>query len=471
MRLRTSVAVVLLLLLGLFVALSASLIQTANLLDKSAGELVTAGESIRLAETFKSRLLADNRDAFLYSLMQDPERLVSLQVQRNQIVQRLETLRLLNATKEEVDILDALGQQMASYFAEQEQLRTADIPPLEKYSQISARVDETIVVVEQLIDLNRSQLGELMAQIEDRNRLTDQVAVGLLGVTGLILLGVIYGVTVYAARPLARLSSTVRRYATGDSAARSPISGLYEIREIGRSFNHMADRLEERRQEQVQFIASIAHDLRNPLHSISLVSELLVHKSTEEDRELPSLVLRQVKHLDKLVQDLLESSRIEAGQMDLQLAREDLCPLLKDVVDLHQGTSQAHTFVLELPDEPLFCRCDLGRVSQVLNNLLSNAIKYSPTGGSVRVAAAGDEEAVRVVISDQGVGIPSEDIEKIFKPFYRTAITKGTIPGIGLGLSASRRIIEAHGGRLWVESTPGNGSTFHIELPREPADS
>ena len=227
----------------------------------------------------------------------------------------------------------------------------------------------------------------------------------------------------------------------------------------------MTDRLEDSRNDQFRFIASIAHDLRNPISSMSMASQLLIREGEETERSVAQIIARQAKHLDRLVGDLLDTARIEAGQMDMEFSLQDVCPLIRDAGELHQRDSNVHKLNIELPKGPLVCNCDCGRLSQVMNNLISNAIKYSPNGGVVKVKVWEESNQIVCSVTDQGMGVSQVDLENIFKPFHRSRATKGTIPGIGLGLSASRRIVELHGGELKVESTFGKGSTFYVVLP------
>jgi signal transduction histidine kinase len=153
----------------------------------------------------------------------------------------------------------------------------------------------------------------------------------------------------------------------------------------------------------------------------------------------------------------------------MSLEVQDLRGVVRDAVALHEGMSPAHELVLHLPEAPVPVRCDATRISQVLNKLLSNAIKYSPEGGQVRVDLTATPEAAWIAVKDQGVGIPATEQESIFEPFRRSAATRDTIPGVGLGLAVSRRIIEAHGGLIEVESTQGAGATFRFCLPQVPS--
>lgn len=465
MKLRSSVAIFVSLVLGLFLALSVSLVRTSNLLDRSGRDLAVAGEQIRQAEELKSGVLNHNRNAFLYELNHEPGFRAARRSQRLKIIEVLEILNTLSKTREEEMMLEEVAAEIENYFERRRQLGASALPATALYNRISQDVNRALAVVDRLIDLNASQMRELVVDINSQKQTAELTAGVLLSAASLILAGLIGATFLFAARPLARLAQAFASYGAGETTVRARAEGLQEIRDIATNFNRMADRLELRRQEQLQFIASIAHDLRNPLHSIALVSQLLVHKNIGEEQEMAQVVLRQVNSLDRLVQDLIDTSRIEAGKLDLHFGEHELGELIRDAVELHRGSTHLHNFRLELPPEPVFCRYDRNRMSQVLNNLLSNAIKYSPNGGEVAVEATKEGEQVRVSVSDQGIGIAPEDLSNIFKPFHRTAATRGTIPGIGLGLSASRRIIEAHGGVLVVESTLAKGSTFHLVFP------
>lgn len=468
MKLRTAVAAFVVLVLGLFLALSLSLVRVSSLLDRSGRDLAMAGEQARMAEEFKSRILIHNRNAFLDELSPGAGIGAGTREQRGRIIRVLENMTTFADSAEEEDVLDAVAAEIEDYFQNRRLLSDSALSATEQYIRISRDLERSLSIVDRLIHLNGQQMRELVEVINERKQFAEVTAAVLLFLGGIILLGLIAAIVIFAARPLARLAQSFASYGAGDDTVRADTRGLLEIREIASNFNAMADSLEQRRQEQLHFIASIAHDLRNPLHSIALASELLVHKNVGDEQELAKVVLRQVRSLDRLVQDLLDTSRIEAGQLDLQLAEHDLGTVIRDAVELHRSTSSFHGIQLELPPEPILCHYDRNRLAQVLNNLLSNAIKYSPNGGTVRVEAAKNQEQIRFSVSDQGIGILSEDLGNIFKPFHRTAITKNTIPGIGLGLSASRRIVEAHGGVLIVESEPARGSTFHVIFPCGP---
>ena len=227
-------------------------------------------------------------------------------------------------------------------------------------------------------------------------------------------------------------------------------------------------KLIKQRESQYHFLAGIAHDLRNPLNAIALSSELLSknnEKAGPEFKSMADIIKRQAKQLNRMVGDLLDRIRVESGNLELKLKNENICEIIMDSVELYRSTIEDHELVFSLPEKPVFCPVDALRLGQVTNNFLSNAIKYSPEGGTISVKVEVKKNQAIISVSDQGIGIKKEEREQIFEPFRRTKQTKDSIPGVGLGLSVSKRIVEAHGGRIEIESQLKKGSTFYIYLP------
>jgi signal transduction histidine kinase len=216
---------------------------------------------------------------------------------------------------------------------------------------------------------------------------------------------------------------------------------------------------------QRDFIANVSHELRNPLSTIKGYAQLVRRRKLYDDRAIGA-ILSQTDQLGRLVEDLLEASKLEVGRLELMPKRMDLVARVLAAAEQAQATTQAHRVRVEAPDRPLEGRWDPDRLGQVFQNLLSNAIKYSPAGGDivVRVEAVGRE--ARVAVRDRGIGLAPEALPNLFGRFYRAGIMSGTIQGLGLGLYISKELVEAHGGRLWAESRgPDQGSTFHVALP------
>ena len=387
MKLKTAVSIPALLLSGVFCVLSFALIKTTDLLDFQSREIAKAGESIRVAQSLKNRLLTHNRNSFLYELNNDPSRFASRQKQRDEIVELLiEAEQLINNDEEKL-VFDSVRHVTHAYLAKRDSLDDQPESSERKYMLASIDVDNAISAVDQLVSVNQTQMEQLSSAIRERNNDANAVA-GILFVVGAIILtGVVFAAFTFIARPLTDLARVITRYSEGGVSARVEPRGVTEIKTVSANFNAMTERLEEKRQDQLRFIASIAHDLRNPLNSMSIITELLLSQEQVENRQFLEVIFRQARHLDRLVNDLLDTAHIESGHLALNLSQQDIRILVQDAVELHRTASDLHHFEMELTDETLICQCDSGRLSQVVNNLLSNAIKYSPNGGVITVRA------------------------------------------------------------------------------------
>ncbi len=225
-----------------------------------------------------------------------------------------------------------------------------------------------------------------------------------------------------------------------------------------------------------EFLAMAAHELHTPLTTIVGYSELLASIPPEtfslaQQQEFIGLLHLKALALARLVDDLLDISRIEAGQsIPLQLALFSLTDLLERVVGEYRQQGTPHRFELEVVAEDLELLGDAGRIEQVIENLLSNAVKYSPEGGTVRVVAGSDGRHCSVRVSDQGIGMTAEQAVRVFERFYRADSSDTAARGTGLGMSIAKHIVEAHGGELRIESQPGKGTTVIVTLPLAPPE-
>jgi heavy metal sensor kinase len=237
------------------------------------------------------------------------------------------------------------------------------------------------------------------------------------------------------------------------------------------TFNRMIDRLEASFQQMKQFSADVSHEMRTPITAIrgQLEVALFTAKSTDQYREAMFNALQDIDRLSQMVRALLLLSQAESGQLALQKSRLDLTGVMQDLVEQFQIPAEVAGVRLtsHLPPE---CRAELDRVQieRMVTNLLSNAIKFTSAGGKVSVSVTSLPEHVEIVVEDTGLGIPREYLPHIFDRFYRVP-GSGTAPGpeqgLGLGLSFVAWIVKAHGGKIEVDSMPGKGTRFTIELP------
>lgn len=230
------------------------------------------------------------------------------------------------------------------------------------------------------------------------------------------------------------------------------------------------DQLQELDQLKDEFIGLVSHELRTPLHSINGFVQLLLGDKITDPATRRDCLLRvanQTEHLRRLVEELLDLSRIEAGRLTIDKAPLALGPLITDVVANLRGMAEEKGVTLEvalLPTLPLL-EADGQRLRQVITNLVHNGIKFTPPPGQVTVAAEAEDGEVIISVTDTGPGIPSQALPRLFERFYQIGDVFAHHEGMGIGLYISKRIVEAHGGRIWVKSEVGKGSTFYVALP------
>lgn len=220
-----------------------------------------------------------------------------------------------------------------------------------------------------------------------------------------------------------------------------------------------------------QFLGMAAHDLRNPLHVISTYSEFLLDDLSNildsEQVDFLTTIHDQSQFMARLINDLLDVATIESGKLQLDLQPVDLIKLTENNLVRNRLIAARKKITLLLETSPIHpLLLDPTKIEQVLDNLITNAIKFSPTGSKVTIRVQSTEKEVLLTVQDEGQGIPAEEVEKLFKPFQRTSVksTAGE-KSTGLGLAIVKRIIEEHGGKIWLKSQVGLGSTFFISLP------
>lgn len=225
-----------------------------------------------------------------------------------------------------------------------------------------------------------------------------------------------------------------------------------------------------------EFLASMSHELRTPLNTILGFSELLSEESAgilnEKQKRFLSHIQRDASHLLELINDVLDLSKIEAGRLELRLERFPMAVAAAEVLTSVRPLAATKGIALDSDlDTKLILKADRLRFKEILYNLLSNAIKFTPSGGRVWIESSNFGGSVCIVVGDTGIGISAEDQEPIFESFRQaSATTKGVREGTGLGLAITKRLVEHHGGRIWVESEPGRGSRFFFTLPLTEAD-
>ncbi|MDW8069730.1 MAG: ATP-binding protein [Anaerolineae bacterium] len=269
-------------------------------------------------------------------------------------------------------------------------------------------------------------------------------------------------------RPLQALRQASRRIAAGDFHARIPSRETGELGEVAQAFNRMAEALAQAEQQRRQMLADIAHELRTPLGIMQGHLEALMDGVLPLELEQIAQIHDEVRHLARLVEDLRLLTLAEAKQLRLDRELVDLKRLIEESVDgiALQAAEKGIHLEVQLPGELPLVLADPIRLRQVLMNLLTNAVRYTPPGGQVTVKAQVHGDVVRISVRDTGVGIAPEDLPHVFDRFYRVEKSRARSDGgSGLGLAIVKHLVEAHGGRVGVESAPGEGAHFFFTLP------
>ncbi len=294
-------------------------------------------------------------------------------------------------------------------------------------------------------------------------------------------------------KPINKLEEKSCQISSGDLTARVSLHTNDELEKLGSSFNVMAESLMQNRdslEEKVakatkdlalanqdllkldklksNFLANMSHELRTPLTAVRGSIDYLERKLTnQEDKEFVKIIEKNILRLTRLISNLFDFTKLEAGTIDWEFEKQDIPQLVREVIDIMtpQALGKKNTIILDCP-EYLEAVIDLDRMEQALVNLLDNAIKFSKIGGKINIQVKTEDNNVQISIEDKGMGIPGENLETVFEKFYTTNEPGIKNQGAGMGLAISKAIIKAHKGRISVESDPGISTTFYITLPK-----
>ncbi|MDR7584663.1 MAG: ATP-binding protein [Armatimonadota bacterium] len=316
----------------------------------------------------------------------------------------------------------------------------------------------------------RRMMVQMMGAPEQRLLADVRRATWLAALAGAVLAAVVGTVTARRiTAPLRRLADAAGRIGAGDLTSTVPAAGDDELGELARTFNAMAADLRRAEEARRRLLADIAHELGTPLAVLQANVEGMLDGVVESSPERLASLHAQIRVLTRLVRDLRDLSLAQQGQLPLDRRAMDLAALTREVVELSRPLAEEKGIALTVhAPGALPVVADRDRIAQVLQNLLANALRYTEHGG-VTVAVQGDAAEGMVEVSDSGPGIPAEELPYVFERFYRVDRSRARATGgAGLGLTIVKTLVEAHGGRVWARSRPGQGSTFGFALPVRP---
>lgn len=311
----------------------------------------------------------------------------------------------------------------------------------------------------------------LLTQRDENFRLSSFEAIALAGLAS-VLLSVFMGLVFSRAltRPVRVISQAAQRIKEGELSARSGLSGDDDLGQLGETFDEMAESIERDRELERRLTADVAHELRTPLMSILATVEAMQDEVLPCDQEHLALVSSETKRLSRLVDSMLRLSRLENGSVHLHIEPVDVVSFVRDIAVSHRALLEdmglEMVFEDETPTGKLMVELDRDTVTQAVTNIVSNAMRYTPAPGKITVCVAEADGGVVISVTDTGIGIAPEDIDRVFGRFWRAEESRNRVAGgLGVGLAVTKEIVDRHYGHISVESEQGVGTTFSLFLP------
>jgi signal transduction histidine kinase len=386
----------------------------------------------------------------------------------------------LSASYEPLFVRITADGESAMFFSMPSGWDRFDVPALsiapagERWSEVSAAGSE------ERLEVASARLASGPVLQVGRSTANRQALLGIFRESALLLLGAVLlaglaggtAITWSALSPLRELNRTVLTILrTGSTKERIAVRNSGDpLDELGLLLNRLLDRIDGLIAAMRGSLDNVAHDLRTPVTRLRAMAETALQhsRSVEEYRDALVDCLEQSDRIVMVLEALLDIAEAETGAMQLRIDRFDLVPLLRAIADLYDELALAKPVALELdvPDT-LPVTADRARLNQAITNLVDNAVKYTPSGGRIVIAAGTTDGTAAITVSDTGPGIPADELARVWERLYRGDRSRSA-HGFGLGLSLVKAIVEAHGGRVSVASTVGQGTRFTVELPARP---
>ncbi|HUW22515.1 MAG TPA: ATP-binding protein [bacterium] len=323
------------------------------------------------------------------------------------------------------------------------------------------------------IGFSRDSLHEIVEETlrETRRRIFGvAIVVLIIGFIGAIILAQMM------TRPIKQMAKGAELIGQGKLDTTIVVKSNDELESLARDLNKMSSQLKEIDQLKKDFLASVTHELKSPLTSLIMYVDLFLEGAagelTEKAKKFLKIMERSSKRLSRFIDDLLDMAKIERGKMEIKKEPLEILPIVSEIAELikPQADEKDIEIAMNIPDNLPLVFVDGDRTRQIITNILSNSVKFTPEKGKISVNIQDEKEHFQVSISDTGIGIPPEQIGKIFDKFEQVKEIRERVKGprgTGLGLAIVKSLVEAQGGKIWVESEVDKGSTFYFTLPKQ----
>lgn len=463
-----------LLLLGIATGVSAyAILQLGRMQDVTHQIARVDNALVALDKEMINSLLAGIRYERKYVLLQESALYEGFQISRSNFEKALDKALELAPEDSALKRVQVLTRYYYELFDKEVAcLKTQDCRPKIPFAQEEERI--TNAVLEELTRLNTETQERIIfrvRQLDEAGKDTRILAIAITAAALLCGITLSIAITQSITRPLARMARKTTEIAEGKFESDLVLSSPPEIKALDEAFNIMSRKLRDVDELKANFYTMMSHELRTPLTSIREGSTMLLQglggEVTEKQQELLSIISEESDRLIEMVNPLLELSKLESGTLPFNFSPTDISLLIPKLVREMTPLAEAKAILLEyvvkpLPEIPI----DRERMMRAIRNLIGNALKFTPAGGKVQVTADLSGKGIQVSVVDTGPGIPKEDLGIIFEKFHQGSLaSSGKFHGTGLGLAVVRYIVEKHGGKIWVESKEGCGSSFIFALP------
>jgi two-component system, NtrC family, sensor histidine kinase GlrK len=451
--------------LPLVFALVSNAISVDQLANRSQYAVYQAVQATHSSRRLAEQLTALERTTRQIVILKDRSLLENYALNRRQFEQAVRGFAHLPLDSEQRSALDDIVIGEAAIFAalsdsdpQSESLTEA----VERFADLAGRAQVIVARSNALID---REVDTMRATADQAQRITLWQLLALIPVA--IFLGI--GFTILIARPIRQLDSEIRRLGGGEFNARVVVTGPRDLEDLGERLEWMREKLLDLEQQKNRFLRNVSHELKTPLTALregaELLSDEVVGKLTPQQREIAEILRHNSIELQRLIEDLLNYGASQFHKVTLDLKPVELRQIIGRVADDQRLALRARKLKLEIVTQDVTLAADYEKLRVVLDNLVSNAVKFSPSGGTIRIAAKRNGAELALEVSDEGPGISPDERERVFDPFYQGSHAEtGPVRGTGVGLSVVKEYVTAHGGTVeMVEAA--RGAHLLVKLP------